>query len=139
MSRIIVAADPRPFGMATSTTLRRSTSCAGPATTGWVSIESYFGDVLDLQARSLTYLKQLVATEWWQSPKRKDQPRELHRLLFESRRNGGGARDHPRGIAVWLATAAGEGRTMQRQLAECDFILIPDQPIRRNTWQPHPG
>ncbi len=28
--------------------------------TGWVSIESYFGDVLDLQAKSLAYLKQLV-------------------------------------------------------------------------------
>ena len=28
---------------------------------GWVGIESYFGDVLDLQARSLRYLKDLVA------------------------------------------------------------------------------
>lgn len=28
---------------------------------GWVSIEGYFGDVLNLQARSLAYLKQLVA------------------------------------------------------------------------------
>jgi len=27
---------------------------------GWVSIESYFGDVLDLQTRSLAYMRQLV-------------------------------------------------------------------------------
>jgi hypothetical protein len=26
----------------------------------WVSIESYFGDVLDLQQRSLAYLKQIT-------------------------------------------------------------------------------
>jgi sugar phosphate isomerase/epimerase len=41
--------------------------------TGWVSIESYFGDVLDLQAKSLAWLKRL-ASDNSSAPEKKGSP-----------------------------------------------------------------
>jgi len=41
--------------------------------TGWVSIESYFGDVLDLQAKSLAWLKRIVSDST-STPERQGSP-----------------------------------------------------------------
>ena len=98
---------------------------------GWVSIESYFGD----RSRSANAEPRLFEAD---SPRRppdatakKGRPREPDRFLSQPGCDGGSALHHPRGIARRAGgSCRPKGLILPAALAECDFILVPDQPVR---------